>query len=110
MCSLPRWRSRRRDPRTAAVDSAHFPGGWAPRSSSTTSEPKVHDPAELIGVDPATYGLRRPHPAPPDLGYHEVFHLLVIAGVAAPLWGHRRFRPAHQLNATVWGLVPEVAA
>jgi hemolysin III len=29
------------------------------------------------------YGLRRPDPAPAVFGYHEVFHLLVIAGVAA---------------------------
>jgi hypothetical protein len=27
--------------------------------------------------------LRRPDPAPATFGYHEVFHLLVIAGVAA---------------------------
>ena len=29
------------------------------------------------------YALRRPHPVPAVFGYHEVFHLLVIAGVAA---------------------------
>jgi hemolysin III len=29
------------------------------------------------------YALRRPDPAPATFGYHEVFHLLVIAGVAA---------------------------
>ena len=28
------------------------------------------------------YGLRRPDPVPAVFGYHEVFHLLVIAGVA----------------------------
>jgi hemolysin III len=31
----------------------------------------------------AIYALRRPDPAPAVFGYHEVFHLLVIAGVAA---------------------------
>jgi hemolysin III len=31
----------------------------------------------------AVYGLRRPDPVPAVFGYHEVFHLLVIAGVAA---------------------------
>jgi hemolysin III len=28
------------------------------------------------------YGLRRPDPAPAVLGYHEVFHALVTAGIA----------------------------
>jgi hemolysin III len=31
----------------------------------------------------AVYALRRPDPVPAVFGYHEVFHLLVIAGVAA---------------------------
>jgi hemolysin III len=31
----------------------------------------------------AIYALRRPDPVPAVFGYHEVFHLLVIAGVAA---------------------------
>jgi hemolysin III len=31
----------------------------------------------------AVYALRRPDPSPAVFGYHEVFHLLVIAGVAA---------------------------
>jgi hemolysin III len=31
----------------------------------------------------AVYGLRRPDPVPGVFGYHEVFHLLVIAAVAA---------------------------
>jgi hemolysin III len=31
----------------------------------------------------AVYALRRPDPVPGVFGYHEVFHLLVIAGVAA---------------------------
>jgi hemolysin III len=31
----------------------------------------------------AVYALRRPDPLPAVFGYHEVFHLLVIAGVAA---------------------------
>jgi hemolysin III len=31
----------------------------------------------------AVYALRRPDPAPAVFGYHEVFHLLVIAGVTA---------------------------
>ena len=37
---------------------------------------------QLAGA--AVYGLRRPDPAPAVFGYHEVFHLLVIAGGAAP--------------------------
>ncbi len=31
----------------------------------------------------AVYALRRPDPVPGVFGYHEVFHLLVIGGVAA---------------------------
>jgi hemolysin III len=31
----------------------------------------------------AVYALRRPDPVPAVFGYHEVFHLLVIAGIAA---------------------------
>jgi hemolysin III len=34
-------------------------------------------------VGAAIYALRRPDPVPAVFGYHEVFHLLVIAGVAA---------------------------
>jgi hemolysin III len=37
--------------------------------------------AYSVGV--AVYALRRPDPVPAMFGYHEVFHLLVIAGVAA---------------------------
>jgi hemolysin III len=37
----------------------------------------------LYTAGAAIYGLRRPDPVPAVLGYHEVFHLLVIAGVAA---------------------------
>jgi hemolysin III len=37
----------------------------------------------LYTVGAAIYGLRRPDPVPAVFGYHEVFHLLVIAGVAA---------------------------
>jgi len=37
----------------------------------------------LYSVGAAVYALRRPDPAPAVFGYHEVFHLLVIAGVAA---------------------------
>jgi hemolysin III len=36
--------------------------------------------AYSVGV--AVYALRRPDPVPAMFGYHEVFHLLVIAGVA----------------------------
>jgi hemolysin III len=34
-------------------------------------------------VGAAVYALRRPDPVPTVVGYHEVFHLLVVAGVAA---------------------------
>jgi hemolysin III len=34
-------------------------------------------------VGAAVYALRRPDPVPAVFGYHEVFHLLVVAGVAA---------------------------
>jgi hemolysin III len=37
----------------------------------------------IYSAGAAVYGLRRPDPAPAVFGYHEVFHLLVIAGVAA---------------------------
>jgi hemolysin III len=37
----------------------------------------------VYSVGAAVYALRRPDPAPAVFGYHEVFHLLVIAGVAA---------------------------
>ena len=36
----------------------------------------------LYTAGAASYGLRRPDPVPAVFGYHEVFHLLVIAGVA----------------------------
>jgi hemolysin III len=37
----------------------------------------------LYSAGAAVYALRRPDPRPAVLGYHEVFHLLVIAGVTA---------------------------
>ena len=37
----------------------------------------------LYTAGAALYALRRPVPAPAVFGYHEVFHLLVIAGVTA---------------------------
>jgi hemolysin III len=37
----------------------------------------------LYSAGAAVYALRRPDPAPAVFGYHEVFHLLVIAAVAA---------------------------
>ena len=37
----------------------------------------------IYSAGAAVYGLRRPDPSPAVFGYHEVFHLLVIAGVAA---------------------------
>jgi hemolysin III len=39
----------------------------------------------------AVYALRRPDPAPAVFGYHEVFHLLVVAGVAAHFLAISRF-------------------
>jgi hemolysin III len=36
----------------------------------------------IYSAGAAIYGLRRPDPAPAVFGYHEIFHLLVIAGVA----------------------------
>jgi hemolysin III len=39
----------------------------------------------------AVHALRRPDPAPAVFGYHEVFHLLVIAGVAAHFLAISRF-------------------
>jgi len=36
----------------------------------------------VYSVGAAVYALRRPDPVPAVFGYHEVFHLLVIAGVA----------------------------
>jgi hemolysin III len=39
----------------------------------------------------AVYALRRPDPVPAVFGYHEVFHLLVIAGVAAHFLAISRF-------------------
>ena len=38
----------------------------------------------LYSARAAVYALRRPHPAPAVYDYHEVFHLLIIAAVAAP--------------------------
>jgi hemolysin III len=37
----------------------------------------------VYSVGAAVYALRRPDPVPAVFGYHEVFHLLVIVGVAA---------------------------
>jgi hemolysin III len=39
----------------------------------------------IYSAGAAVYALRRPDPAPAVFGHHEVFHLLVIAGVAAHL-------------------------
>jgi hemolysin III len=39
----------------------------------------------IYSAGAAVYALRRPDPVPGVFGYHEVFHLLVIAGVAAHL-------------------------
>ena len=38
----------------------------------------------LYSARAAVYALRRPDPAPAVYDYHEVFHLLIIAAVAAP--------------------------
>ena len=35
------------------------------------------------------YALRRPDPLPAVFGYHEVFHVLVVAAVVAPVLGRR---------------------
>jgi hemolysin III len=37
----------------------------------------------IYSAGAAVYALRRPDPVPAVFGYHEVFHLLVVAGVAA---------------------------
>jgi hemolysin III len=37
----------------------------------------------IYSAGAVVYGLRRPDPAPAVFGYHEVFHLLVIAGAVA---------------------------
>jgi hemolysin III len=37
----------------------------------------------IYSAGAAVYALRRPDPVPAVFGYHEIFHLLVIAGVAA---------------------------
>jgi hemolysin III len=39
----------------------------------------------IYSAGAAVYALRRPDPVPGVFGYHEVFHLLVIAGVVAHL-------------------------
>jgi hypothetical protein len=44
----------------------------------------------------AIYALRRPDPVPLVFGYHEVFHLLVIARGRRPLPGHQPVRGAHR--------------
>ena len=38
--------------------------------------------AIVYSAGAAVYALRRPDPVPAVFGYHEVFHLLVIVGVA----------------------------
>jgi hypothetical protein len=49
------------------------------QKSLTSSTQRRCTPGRLHLCTP----LRRPDPAPATFGYHEVFHLLVIAGVAA---------------------------
>ncbi|MGH3007272.1 MAG: hemolysin III family protein [Gaiellaceae bacterium] len=39
----------------------------------------------LYSLGALAYVLRRPDPAPAVFGYHEVFHLLVIAGGGSPV-------------------------
>ena len=54
-----------------------------------TAELGVAPVAFLIGggvfftAGALTYAMRRPDPFPTAFGYHELFHLFVIAGVAA---------------------------
>jgi hemolysin III len=36
----------------------------------------------LFSIGSVVYALRRPDPFPRIFGYHEIFHLLVVAGVA----------------------------
>ena len=48
----------------------------------------------LYPAGAAAYGLRRPDPAPAVVGYHEIFHLLVVAGMAAQFPAHQPVRAA----------------
>jgi predicted membrane channel-forming protein YqfA (hemolysin III family) len=75
------------------------PVSWRPLPPSTPWSPPV--PSQLFdrlgatggplivaggliySAGAAVYALRRPDPVPAVFGYHEIFHLLVIAGVAA---------------------------
>ena len=50
-----------------------------------------------LGWVAAVYALRRPDPVPVVFGYHEVFHLLVIAGVATTSWPSA-CTPCHPAN------------
>jgi hemolysin III len=45
----------------------------------------------IYSAGAAVYALRRPDPVPAVFGYHEIFHLLVIAGVAAHFVAISRF-------------------
>jgi channel protein (hemolysin III family) len=49
------------------------------------------------------YALRRPDPVPAVFGYHEVFHLLVIAGGCRPFPGHQPVRATHRLTHPTGG-------
>ena len=48
----------------------------------------------LYTAGAVVYALRRPDPAPAVFGYHEIFHVLVIAAAAAAVRGDRVLRAA----------------
>ena len=51
----------------------------------------------LYTAGAVVYALRRPDPAPAVFGYHEIFHVLVIAAAAAAVRGGRGLRAARGL-------------
>ena len=63
----------------ASADGASPAAGYIPFSTEEIG-PLV---AALRARGALTYALRRPDPFPTVCGYHELFHVLVIAGVAA---------------------------
>ena len=64
----------------------------------------------LYTVGAVIYALRRPDPSPTVFGYHEIFHLLVIAAAGLAVRGHRVLGTARAAEAGPWGELGAVVA
>ena len=64
----------------------------------------------LYTVGAVIYALRRPDPSPTVFGYHEIFHLLVIAAAGSAVRRHRVLGTARRLRPAPGGELGLVVA